>query len=157
MQEPEKTQEKTNKKFCGIDPGREKFGLAICDESTLLFSAIVPVDAANVVADAIASGDFSDVARWRAEGDAPQPSLRIDAIFLGDGTGHETFARALAERNIPFTLADETMTTLDARALYWRLHPPKFLWRLLPLSLRVPPRPIDDLAAWAIVRRARNR
>ena len=148
--------EKTKKIFCGIDPGHEKFGFAICDADALLFSAIVPVDAADAVADALASGDFSDLTRWGAEGDAPRPGLRIDAVYLGDGTGHEVFARTLMEQSISFTLADEKGTTLDARALYWRLHPPKFLWRLLPLSLRVPPRPIDDLAAWAIVRRTQG-
>jgi hypothetical protein len=45
------------------------------------------------------------------------------------------------------------MTTLEARNLYWRLHPQKGVWRLLPRSLLTPPRPVDDLAAWIIMRR----
>lgn len=143
--------------ICGIDPGREKFGFAICDDHALLFAAIAPADAAADAAESLAAGDCSGMSRWRTEGDAPRSGFQIDAVFLGDGTGHEAFARALLARGVPFSFTDERMTTQDARALYWRLHPPRFLWRLIPLSLRVPPRPIDDLAAWAIVRKARNR
>ncbi len=146
----------TKKFFCGIDPGREKFGFAICDDDALRFSAIAPTGAATIAAESLASGDLSGLLRWQTEGNVPQGRLRIDVVFLGDGTGHEAFAHALTERGVPFSLADERMTTQDARALYWRLHPPRFLWRIIPTSLRVPPRPIDDLAAWAIVRKARN-
>jgi RNase H-fold protein (predicted Holliday junction resolvase) len=141
--------------FCGIDPGREKFGLAVCDEEALICAAIVPTADAGAAIDAIGAGNFSGLARWLTEGGAT--SARADAVFLGDGTGHETFARMLAARGISFSLVDEAMTTLDARAIYRQLHPPKFLWRLLPASLSVPPRPVDDLAAWAIARRGRNR
>jgi hypothetical protein len=48
--------------------------------------------------------------------------------------------------------ADEYGTTLKGRELYWKLHPPKGLWKLVPTSLRTPPRDIDDLAAWAIIK-----
>jgi RNase H-fold protein (predicted Holliday junction resolvase) len=147
---------KAKKIFCGIDPGREKFGLALCDEDALICAAIVPTADAGTAIDAIAAGDFSRLANRLTEGDAPSASARADAVFLGGGTGHETFARMLTERGISFSIVDEAMTTLDARAIYRQLHPPKFLWRLLPASLHVPPRPIDDLAAWAIVIRGRN-
>ncbi len=146
----------TKKIFCGIDPGREKFGFAICDDHTLLFSAIAPIDALNTAILSLASGDFSGMSLWQTDGHAPRRDLQIGAVFLGDGTGHEMFARALSAHNVAFALSDERMTTQGARALYWQLHPPKRLWRIIPLSLRVPPRPIDDLAAWAIVRKARS-
>ena len=48
---------------------------------------------------------------------------------------------------------DERNTTLEARSLYWRLHRPGIFVRLLPEGMRVPPRVIDDLAAWAVALR----
>ncbi|MBR0203998.1 MAG: hypothetical protein IJQ56_06520, partial [Synergistaceae bacterium] len=51
-------------------------------------------------------------------------------------------------------VVNEKNTTLEARELYWRLHEPSFLMRLIPKNLRVPDRILDDLAAWAIGLRA---
>ncbi|MDR2779856.1 MAG: endonuclease, partial [Synergistaceae bacterium] len=64
------------------------------------------------------------------------------------------YEKQLRGRKIDYVVADERMTTLEARELYWRIHPPRGLSRLIPVSLRVPPRSVDDLAAWAIMRRA---
>ncbi|MDR1136699.1 MAG: endonuclease, partial [Synergistaceae bacterium] len=72
---------------------------------------------------------------------------------LGDGTFHGEYEKRLRGGGIAFVLTDEHMTTLEARKLYWELHPPRGLLRVVPKSWRVPPRPIDDLAAWAIMRR----
>ena len=43
------------------------------------------------------------------------------------------------------------MTTLQARKRYWDIYPPKGLWKLVPLSLRVPPIPYDDVVAIILV------
>ncbi len=74
-------------------------------------------------------------------------------IIVGDGTGSERVQRLLHERKLVFHLVDESGTTLEARALYFKAHPPPFWMRLLPQGLRFPPRPIDDYAAYAIVLR----
>jgi hypothetical protein len=60
----------------------------------------------------------------------------------------------MGESGIGYKLTDERMTTLEARGLYWALHPPRGMYRIIPKSLRVPPRNLDDLAAWAIIQRA---
>lgn len=75
----------------------------------------------------------------------------VEKILLGEGTGMKKVADILRSENLPFDAVSETYSTLRARKLYWALHPPRGLGRLVPLSFRVPPRPIDDLAAWRLV------
>lgn len=135
--------------LCGIDPGREKFGLALCTRETLDFSAVIPIERLDETARSIALGELASLADLTREGTPPKEA-EIEAIFLGDGTSSEIYARALEAAGRSFEIVDEHGTTLEARGYYWRLHPPRYLWRLVPTSLRVPPRPIDDLAAWAI-------
>lgn len=78
-------------------------------------------------------------------------------VVVGRGTGSREVQAALCRRNRSFVLVDEENTSLEARTLYWRDHPPKGLLRLLPEGLRAPPRPIDDYAAYAIVLRYLSR
>ena len=47
----------------------------------------------------------------------------------------------------------EAHSTEEARRLYWKIHPPQGLRRLLPLGLQVPPVPLDGYAAVVQVRR----
>jgi len=79
------------------------------------------------------------------------PSARL---LVGDGTGARAVVAALAARGRPVERVDEVGTTEVGRRLYWRDHPPRGAWRLIPLGLRVPPRLIDDYAAYAIALRA---
>jgi hypothetical protein len=72
---------------------------------------------------------------------------------LGDGTGAREFAAAVGDFPFELERVREKGTTLEARNLYWNLHPPKGWLRLVPQSLIVPPRDVDDLAAWAIALR----
>jgi RNase H-fold protein (predicted Holliday junction resolvase) len=139
---------------CGIDPGRDKFGLALGDGSNLLFSAVIPVTDAEAALSRVARGNFGGLAEWRREGDVPPENTLIGAVYLGDGTGFHFFSEKLDRAGLDYIVVDERLTTFDARGLYWKLHPPAGLWRLVPLTLRVPPRPVDDLAAWAIIMRA---
>lgn len=136
----------------GIDPGREKFGVAAIDAGGIIFTAEVPIESADEVLGAIASGDTSRLERFVVEGAAADCGAQC-AVCLGDGTGREPFARALTDRGVVYSTTAEHGTTLIARELYWRLHPPTGLQRLIPLSLRVPPRAIDDLAAAIIAAR----
>ena len=138
--------------FCGIDPGREKFGFALASEEQLLFAAIIPFGQFDAALSYLSSGNTESLAEWRTEGTARPDGAAC--VFLGNGTSHEYYERRLKDAGVNFTLVDERMTTLDARGLYWKLHPPGGLGRLVPKSLRVPPRPIDDIAAWAIIGRA---
>lgn len=138
--------------FCGIDPGREKFGIAICTSSEIIFSAILSLKDAALAASCTSSGDLSAIADRVIEG-SPQKVIKIKKVFIGDGTGSIFFIGVFENANLLYTVIDEKNSTLDARAIYWTLHPPRGLARIIPTSLRTPPRPIDDLAAAVIARR----
>lgn len=118
----------------GIDPGREKCGVAVCAPGRVVARAIVP------------PGELpSLVARWTAE-------HRTDAVVVGGGTGSRQVLAALAglagSTRIPaVVVAEERDTTLCARRRYFQEHPPRGWRRLVPLSLQVPPEPYDDYAA----------
>jgi RNase H-fold protein (predicted Holliday junction resolvase) len=138
--------------FCGIDPGREKFGLAVGNMDILCFAAIIPFENLPDALESLSDGDAERIASWRTEG-ACGSFGAINRVFIGNGTGHEHYADIFRESGMKAEITDERMTTLEARNLYWRLHPAKGLWALLPLSLLTAPRPVDDLAAWIIMRR----
>lgn len=55
---------------------------------------------------------------------------------------------------LPIVIINEHNTTLEARSLYWKIHTPGLLARLIPEGIRIPKRTLDDLAAWAIASRA---
>ncbi|MEY2984623.1 MAG: hypothetical protein RLZZ568_1240, partial [Cyanobacteriota bacterium] len=74
--------------------------------------------------------------------------------------GNQTTSRQWQERlracmppQIPLTLVNETNSTVEARQRYWQLYPPQGLGRLVPLGLRTPPRPVDDIVAIILIER----
>ena len=71
-------------------------------------------------------------------------------VLVGDGTGSDAVQRLLLERGIVFRVVDEWGSSLAARTLYFRDHPPRGFQRLLPNGLRTPPELIDDYAAYAL-------
>lgn len=127
--------------YLAIDPGRDKCGLAVLAE------------------------DGTVVARKRC--DTAVLSQMVSALMiqynpslclLGDGTGSEKIEKNLRELlhevyNCDIMTVDETATTEEARRLYWQASPPTGWRRLLPLSMLVPPVPVDDWAAVALARR----
>ena len=117
-----------------------------------MFAAIIPFGEFGEALRYMSSGDAGPIDPWRTEGEAARG--KAARVFLGDGTSHAEYEKLMRGAGVEYQLLDARMTTLEARGLYWNLHPPRGLSRLLPLAMRVPPRPIDDLAAWAIVRRA---
>ena len=104
------------------------------------------------------AGEASALAPWTLEAPSPRgeaSSIMIMAFVVGDGTCGGELASSLEAQDFgyPILRVDERGTTLEARTLYWRLHGPSWWQRLLPRTLWVPPRPLDDLAAWAIAMR----
>ena len=71
-------------------------------------------------------------------------------VLVGDGTGSSTVQKVLKSRNIAYEIVDEWGSSLAARDLYFRDHPPTGLQRFLPKGLRTPPELIDDYAAYAL-------
>ena len=79
----------------------------------------------------------------------------IGQVAIGDRTGVEQTYDQLAQAGIdtPVTMVSEELTSRLARERYWEDNPPRGLARLIPLGLRVPPRPVDDYAALIIAER----
>lgn len=142
----------------GLDPGRDKIGFAAAAPTKeLLFSGVFPAKELRVFLKEAGRGSCSADAfsPWLQERLEEGRCRALRAVVLGDGTCSDVLMRALKEASLPCRIVcvDERGTTLEARELYWRLHRPR-LWQLfLPRSMRVPPRPLDDLAAWAIAMR----
>lgn len=124
-----------------IDPGREKCGVAVVDpQGKPLSRAVVPRARLLEV--------LGRLARQYA----------LSAVVVGNGThGREVQAQldglAWVRQAGGVQLVDERGSSWAARRLYWQLHPPRGLWRLVPVGLRVPPTPWDDLAAVVLARR----
>lgn len=138
---------------CGIDPGRDKFGLALAASDILYASLILKISDLEFAADCIANADWNVLFKHPIEGKGVPEDAFFTGVYIGNGTNHRMFVNKLEERAVNYFVVDEKMTTLGARELYWSLHPPRGLSRMIPASLRVPPRPLDDLAAWAIVKK----
>ncbi len=131
------------KAILGVDPGREKVGLAIISlsDGAILWRGIVPLNGF-----------------W----DLPEPArdFELETIALGDSTNARRLIEILNDLigdeklpNVPIEMVDERASTLEARDLYWAAHPPRGWRRWVPLSLQEPPEPIDDFAAAVVARR----
>lgn len=136
---------------CGVDPGRYKIGLAFVENGELLFSAIIPKTEETKLRDALVSENWELLSQWGREGKVENLADRtLNNIYIGDGTSSGEIA-VLLGAELKIEVVDEKGSTLEGRKRYWVLHPPRGLWRLIPTSLRVPPRDIDDLAAWSLI------
>ena len=117
-------------RLVAFDPGRHVGVAWVTAGGSLLFGAVIALD------------------------DVPRVAVPAGArVLLGDGTGSRALAAALRGLGLRPELVDETGTSEMARLLYWRRHPPRGMGRLVPLGLRLPPRAIDDFAAYAIALR----
>ncbi|MEM9770287.1 MAG: resolvase [Cyanobacteria bacterium P01_D01_bin.73] len=126
----------------GVDPGREKCGLALVDnQGTPIIHEVVP------------SGQVMETVQdWASR-------FSIETVVMGDRTSSKQWLAQWTEQlgnidNLPAPkLIDEHNSTLEARSVYWELYPPRGLKRLIPEGMRLPPRAIDDLAAVVLARR----
>lgn len=121
----------------GIDPGREKCGLAVVDtQEGILALAVVPTaDLATAV------GELAT-------------RYRTTTIILGNGTSHREAKASLEQANsYTIHIIDEAHTTEQARIRYWAENPPQGLRRLIPLGLQTPPEPVDAYVAALLAER----
>ena len=148
----------------GIDPGKNKTGWAlVCSTGELILSGMFCVCELNaflkVFEYPVENWEerlfFCTYEKQPVELETRVPAL--DYVALGNGTGSREVAFQLGQSGLKTVLVDEKGTTLVARKLYWRIHRPAFWQMCLPYSLRVPPRVLDDLAAWAIALRSIER
>ena len=122
----------------GFDPGRDKCGVAVLnsDRQVQMHQVVASDDAITTIKSLI--GQYS-----------------IYLIIIGDQTTskiwHQKLTEALPKVTIEFV--DERNSTLEARDRYWEMYPPQGLQKLIPQSLRMPPRPIDDIVAILLIER----
>jgi len=140
----------------GIDPGRAKVGFVFVEGESLLASGVVPKAFFGDFVRIVAAQSWRSLAPWLLEGDASSlEGRRIGVIVIGGGTGAEDVRAELERAGFSVVVVEEAFSTLEARSLYWKLHPPRGWRRIIPLSLLVPPRDLDDIAAWVLVLRFR--
>ena len=128
----------SEKMILGVDPGRSKTGLALVTGT----GEVVKTQVALMT-------EFAE------ELQVFLADVSIDTIVLGNGTTSQAMTDTL-KRLLPglaINVVEESYSTEEARKLYWELHPPRGLKRLLPLGLQVPPENLDGLAAVVLVRR----
>ena len=127
----------------GVDPGRDKTGLAVvAPDGTILWRAVIETQELSTRIEPL-------LAQWS-----------IERVALGNSTSSKEARVALEEvlpRAMRIELVDEKNSTLEARTLYFEAHPPRGWKRLVPLSAQVPPVPVDDFAAAVVARRLINR
>lgn len=121
-----------------IDPGRDKCGIAVVHKTNgIQTRQVVPAGRLGLVLAELVS------------------SYSLDAIVLGDGTASREI-RELLRREQPgltVNLVDEAHSTEVARRRYWRENPPAGLRRLIPVTMQVPPVPVDDYVAVILAER----
>ncbi len=124
-----------------VDPGRDKCGIAVVGRSSgAKWKSVVPADRMGEVVAGLAV------------------QHAVDTVVLGDRTGRKDAMAVLAAlrpggRTLDIKLVDEHRSTDEARARYWRDHPPRGLAKLVPVTLRLPPVPVDDYVAVIIAER----
>lgn len=124
-------------RILGVDPGREKCGLAVLDQTGAILARRV-----------VATADLLNEARELVREHLP------DRIAMGDGTGSRALRTQVQSLGLPLDLVAEHHTTERARERYYRDHGPLWWQRFLPPGLRVPPVPVDDYAAVLIAEAA---
>lgn len=120
-----------------IDPGREKTGIAILNNSDVLEHKIIN------------SEELVQIIKSLLE------KYIIKTIVMGNGTSskkkYDLLKREFIDRDI--VLINEYRTTDEARKLYFQENPPKGWKKLIPLGMQVAPVPVDDYAAIVIGRK----
>ena len=135
--------------YLGIDPGRDKTGVALVEETGRILAVQV-----------VRTRNFSDVLLQFLYDTLEANNIwglrqKLRAVVLGNGTGSEEHKRQIEKAlpGFPLYIVDEKYTTEEAKALYWELYPPKGWRMLIPLGLQAPPEPLDGYAAVVQVRR----
>lgn len=125
--------------FLVIDPGREKSGIAVLDESGRILKKKVFSNHELI----------EQISAWDHE------YVPFGWIIGNKGAGKLT--REEVERHNVRTVsiieADEHKSSEEGRKLYWTEHPPQGWKKIIPQSFLIPPEPWDDWAAVVIGRR----
>ncbi|MGL5871885.1 MAG: pre-16S rRNA-processing nuclease YqgF [Xenococcaceae cyanobacterium] len=123
----------------GFDPGRDKCGVAVMgNDRQLYYHQVVNADEAIATIKKLTQ------------------QFTISLLVMGNLTTSKSWKETL-EANLPTSIAiamvDERNSTLEARDRYWQMYPAKGLGKLIPQSMKLPPRPIDDIVAILLIER----
>lgn len=123
----------------GFDPGKDKCGVAVMSpEGKIETHQVIP------------SREVIDYLQSLCR------QYKINLLVMGNQTTCKTWQKQLKEEfssEIPIQLANEYNSTNEARERYWKMYPPRGLMRLVPLGMRLPPRPVDDIVAIILIER----
>ncbi len=140
----------------GIDPGLNKFGVAVIDaDEKIIYREIQRLqdfERQNFVSSEFVFKALAPVLQNIFD------KFDISDIALGDGTCSKIFEEALKKfilsseklSKICVHVIDEKNTTEAARALYLKYNPPAFPMSLLPSTLVPVSEEVDDFAAAVI-------
>lgn len=125
-------------KILGIDPGRSKTGLALLDEQGKIIKLHIAVTK-NI------SNELQEFLLQET----------LSYVVIGDGTNSSFISNIVKEKlpQTPIHVVGEAHSTEEARHLYWDENPPHGWRKLIPLTMQVPPEPLDAYAAVVQVRR----
>ncbi|MBE9179760.1 resolvase [Oculatella sp. LEGE 06141] len=123
----------------GFDPGRSKCGVAVMGlDRNLYYHQVIPAEEAIATIQVL------------------QGKLPISMVVMGDQTTasqwKEKINAGLAEP-LRIIMVDERYSSLEARDRYWKMYPPRGVFKLIPRSVRSIPRPIDDIVAILLIER----
>lgn len=126
----------------GIDPGREKCGLALVHPDGKLVWRKVVVSLLLV----------EQVGQLVAE-------FPVSTLIIGNQTTSDHWQAQLGHYypNLPIIAVDERHSSEQARLRYWQFNPPRGLGRFIPEGLRIPPEPYDDIVALILIERYLSR
>ena len=120
----------------GIDPGRDKCGVAVLNSSAeILFVQVIE------------TAEFETILKNL------KAQFNFELAILGNGTTHKNAEKILRSLNLEVKIVDEKHTTEQARKLYWKKNPPQGWRKFLPTSMQVPPVPVDGIVAEILVTR----
>ncbi len=120
----------------GVDPGRDKCGVAVLSSAgEVKFSEVIPTENFDTAIEKLAA------------------QFEIEQVILGNGTTHVDAEKKIRAIKLPVKVIDEKFTTEEARREYWVQNPPRGWRRLLPVSMQVPPVPVDNIVAEILAKR----
>jgi RNase H-fold protein (predicted Holliday junction resolvase) len=123
--------------IAALDPGRDKCGFAVLDEDGKVLSQRV-IETHNLIAEITTA----------------KATYGFSRLVMGNGTTSKEARQRLSEvPALEILIRDEYRTTEMAKGEYWKANPPKGWRRLLPVTMQVPPVPVDDFVAVILGRR----
>ncbi|XZN88806.1 MAG: pre-16S rRNA-processing nuclease YqgF [Microcoleus sp.] len=126
----------------GFDPGKDKCGVAVMGtDNNISYHQVVPSESAISTIQSLCE------------------QFPIDLLVMGDQTTSKKWKQQLTQSlspSIVITQIDERYSSLEAKERYWQMYPATGLNRLIPLGMRTPPRPVDDIVAIVLIERYLN-